>query len=77
MITHNYQCWWKQSFNQSINLVTRYVLKFQSTNAQITRDEHKYSHGPVLRLKNVLARNLATGESHQEFRDLLKKNKNK
>ncbi|KAK3730510.1 hypothetical protein RRG08_018499 [Elysia crispata] len=38
----------------------KYVLKFQSTNAQITRDEHKYSHGPVLRLKNVLARNLAT-----------------
>ncbi|GFR83247.1 rho guanine nucleotide exchange factor [Elysia marginata] len=38
----------------------KYVLKFQSTNAQITRDEHKYSHGPVLRLKNVLARTLAT-----------------
>ncbi|CAL1531771.1 unnamed protein product [Lymnaea stagnalis] len=38
----------------------RYILKCQSTNVQAARDEHKYTHSPVLRLQNLLARNLAT-----------------
>ncbi|XP_059176336.1 rho guanine nucleotide exchange factor 12-like isoform X3 [Physella acuta] len=38
----------------------RYVLKCQSTNVQSARDEHKYTHSPVLRLQNLLARSLAT-----------------
>ncbi|XP_005108427.2 uncharacterized protein LOC101861614 [Aplysia californica] len=38
----------------------KYVLKCQNANAQSARDDHKFTHSPVLRLQNLLARNLAT-----------------
>ncbi|KAH9492855.1 Rho guanine nucleotide exchange factor 11 [Bulinus truncatus] len=38
----------------------KYILKCQNTNVQSARDDHKYTHTPVLRLQNLLARSLAT-----------------
>ncbi|PVD27167.1 hypothetical protein C0Q70_12321 [Pomacea canaliculata] len=36
------------------------VLKCQSTNTQTSGTEYKYTHSPVLKLQNLLARNVAT-----------------
>ena len=39
----------------------RLVLKCQSTNQQAVGADYKYTHSPVLKLQNLLARNVATG----------------
>ena len=39
----------------------RLVLKCQSTNQQSIGNDYKYTHSPVLKLQNLLARNVATG----------------
>ncbi|XP_055865992.1 rho guanine nucleotide exchange factor 11-like isoform X9 [Biomphalaria glabrata] len=38
----------------------KFILKCQNTNVQAAKDDHKYTHSPVLRLQNLLARSLAT-----------------
>ena len=39
----------------------RLVLKCQSTNQLSIGNDYKYTHSPVLKLQNLLARNVATG----------------
>ena len=39
------------------------VLKCQSTNQQAIGNDYKYTHSPVLKLQNLLARNVATGRA--------------
>ena len=42
-----------------LSFYARYILKFHSANVQ-GRDEKNFTHSPVLKVANLLARNLAT-----------------